>query len=161
MVFPLCSTHTVVLSTQKKGVCLFPPPLQGLSCWCNLLVTSLLLSPLGYCCPNLMKCKRKYINSLCLRTLQVQVFGSCGRLCGDLGINLDSVEVVGVPGDYDIVPVVVVQGLVWVAFDQVGSISQVRHIVQVTGTRSWRTWVDVTMDGRGSTWRHGIMKKAL
>lgn len=44
-------------------------------------------------------------------------------------------EVVGVPGDYDIVPVVVVQRLVGVAFDQVGSIPQVRHIVQVTGTR--------------------------
>lgn len=48
-----------------------------------------------------------YINS-CLRTLKVQVFGSCGGLRGDLGINLDSVEVVGVPGDYDTVPVVVV-----------------------------------------------------
>ncbi len=55
---------------------------------------------------------KKYINSLCPRTLQVQVFGSCGRLRRDLGINLDGVEVVGVPGDYDVVPVVVVQGLV-------------------------------------------------
>lgn len=77
----------------------------------------------------------KYIKNPRLHTLQVQVFGSCGRLCGDLGINLDSVEVVGVPGDDDIVPVVVVQGLVGVAFDQMGSIPQVRHIVQVTGTR--------------------------
>lgn len=44
-------------------------------------------------------------------------------------------EVVGVPGDYDIVPVVVVQGLVGVAFDQMGSIPQVRNIVQVSRTR--------------------------
>lgn len=69
------------------------------------------------------------------RTLKVQVLGSCGRLRGDLGINLDSVEVVGVPGDYDTVPVVVVQGLVGVAFDQMGSIPQVRHIVQVARNR--------------------------
>lgn len=44
-------------------------------------------------------------------------------------------EVVGVPGDYYIVPVVVVQGLVGVALDQVGSVSQVRHIVEETATR--------------------------
>lgn len=79
--------------------------------------------------------KKRYINWLSLRTLQVQVFGSCGRLRGDLGIDLDGVEVVGVPGDYNVVPVVVVQGLVGVAFDQVGSVSQVGHIVHVTGSR--------------------------
>lgn len=67
--------------------------------------------------------------SVCVHTLQVQVFGSCCCLRGNLGVNLDSVEVVGVPGDYNIVPVVVVQGFVRVAFDQVGSIPQVRHIV--------------------------------
>ena len=42
-------------------------------------------------------------------------------------------EVVGVPGDDDIVPVVVIQGLVGVAFDQVGSIPQVRYVMQVPG----------------------------
>lgn len=78
---------------------------------------------------------RKYINLFRLLTLQVQVFGSCGCLCGDLGINLDGVEVVSVPGDDDIVPVVVVQGLVGVAFDQVGSISQIGHVVQIAGNR--------------------------
>ena len=87
-----------------------------------------------------------YFNSLFLHTLQVQIFGSWGCLRGDLGINLDHVEVVGVPGDDDIVPVVVVEGLVGVAFDQVGSISQVRHIVQVTGNRYLTAWVDATMD---------------
>lgn len=135
-------------------------PLWGLFCWCNLSVTNLLLSPLGHCCPNLMKPppKKIHIYSLCLRTLQVQVFGSCGRLRGDLGINLDHVEVVGVPGDYDIMPVVVVQGLVWVAFDQVGSISQVGHIVQVTGTRYLTTWMDATKKRNGRTWKHDTKK---
>lgn len=94
-----------------------------------------------------------------LHTFQVQVFGSCGRLCGDLGINLDSVEVVGVPGDYNIVPVVVIQWLIGVAFDQVGSIPQVRHIVQVTATRYGTTWEDATMDTNRRTWKHGIGKK--
>lgn len=48
-------------------------------------------------------------------------------------------EVVGVPGDDDVVPVVVVQGLVGVSLDQVGSVPQVRHIVQVPGTRKSTT----------------------
>lgn len=42
-------------------------------------------------------------------------------------------EVVSVAGDDDVVPVVVVEGLVGVAFDQVGPISQVGHVVQVAG----------------------------
>lgn len=44
------------------------------------------------------------------RTLQVQVFGSGRRLRGDLGVDLDGVEVVGVSGDDHAVPVVVIQG---------------------------------------------------
>lgn len=67
------------------------------------------------------------------RTLQVQVFGSGRRLRGDLGVDLDGVEVVGVSGDDHVVPVVVIQRLVGVAFDQVGSVPQVGHVVQITG----------------------------
>jgi len=66
-------------------------------------------------------------------TLQVQVLGAGGGLRGDLGVDLDSVQVVGVPGDDDVVPVVVVQRLVGVALDEVGPVSQVRHVVQVPG----------------------------
>lgn len=66
------------------------------------------------------------------RTLQVQVFGSGRCLRGDLGVNLDRVEVVGVSGDDHIVPVVVIQRLIGVAFDQVGSVPQVRHVVEIT-----------------------------
>lgn len=64
------------------------------------------------CSPNLMKSDKSTADPLWPRTLQVQVLGSRGRLRGDLGVYLDSVEVVGVPGDDDIVPVVVVQRLV-------------------------------------------------
>lgn len=59
-----------------------------------------------------MKSDKSTADPLCPRTLQVQVLGSRGRLRGDLGVYLDGVEVVGVPGDDDIVPVVVVQRLV-------------------------------------------------
>lgn len=135
--------------------------LQGLSCWCNLSVTKPASLTSRLLLPQFNEIWKKYIyifiNSLCLRTLQVQVLGPCGRLSCDLGINLDGVEVVGVPGDYDIVPVVVVQGLVWVAFDQVGSVPQVGHVVQVTGTRYLTTWADAAVDRIGRTWKHGVM----
>lgn len=76
-------------------------------------------------CEKQQKCRRP-------RTFQIQVFGSGRCLRGDLGVDLDSVEVVGVSGDDHVVPVVVIQRLVRVAFDQVGSIPQVRHVVQIT-----------------------------
>lgn len=69
------------------------------------------------------------------RTLQVQVFGSGRCLRGDLGVDLDGVEVVGVSGDDHVVPVVVVERLVGVAFDQVGTVPQVGHVVQVTAIK--------------------------
>lgn len=49
------------------------------------------------------------INSVCILTLKVQVFGSCGRLRSDFGINLDCMEIIGVPGDDDVVPLVVTE----------------------------------------------------
>ena len=66
-------------------------------------------------------------------TLEVQVLGPAGSLSGDLGVDLHRVQVVGVPGDDDIVPVVVVQGLVGVALDQVGPVPKVGHVVKVPG----------------------------
>ena len=36
-----------------------------------------------------------------------------------------------VPGDDDVVPLVVIQGAVTVAFDHVGTISEVKHVVDV------------------------------
>lgn len=83
--------------------------------------------------PNLMKSDQSRETPPCLHTLKVQVLGSCGSLRGDLGVYLDHVEVVSVAGDDDVVPVVVVEGLVGVAFDQVGPISQVGHVVKVAG----------------------------
>lgn len=66
------------------------------------------------------------------RTLQVEVLGAHGGLSGDFGVDLDGVEVVGIPGDVHVVPVVVVQGAVGVALDQVGPVAQVRDVVKVS-----------------------------
>lgn len=45
---------------------------------------------------------------LLLFTFQIQVLGAHGGLRGDFGVDLDHVEVVGVPGNVHVVPVVVV-----------------------------------------------------
>lgn len=120
---PVKVTFAVVIKGQQL---LFPTIHAGFIL--SLQPFSRCFSPTGHCCQSTNKLQN-------LSTLQIQVFGSSGGLCGDLGVNLDSVEVVGVPGDNDVVPVVVIQWLVGVAFDQMGSISQVGHIVQVTRTR--------------------------
>lgn len=70
-------------------------------------------------------------------TFQIQVLGTCGSLSGDLGVNLDGVEVVFVSWNDDIVPVVVVKGSVGVPFDQMGSVPQVWHIMQVPAPKRW------------------------
>lgn len=69
------------------------------------------------------------------RTLQVEVFGSDGGLRGDLGVNLDSVQVIDVSGDHDVVPVVIIQRLVGVSFNEVSTVPQVCYVVQVAGRR--------------------------
>lgn len=94
---------------------------------------------------SLMKCEKRQ-KRWRPRTLQVQVFGSGRCLRGDLGVDLDGVEVVGVSGDDHVVPVVVVEWLVGVAFDQVGPIPQVGHVVQVTA---------IEQGGKRETWEKG------
>lgn len=68
-----------------------------------------------------------------VRTLQVEVLGAHGGLRGDFGVDLDRVQVVGVPGDVHVVPVVVVERTVGVAFDEVRAVAQVGDVVQVAG----------------------------
>lgn len=68
-------------------------------------------------------------------TLQVKVLGARRGLCGDFGVNLDRVEIVGVPGDVNVVPVVIVQRAVGAPFDQMGAVTQVRNVMQVAATR--------------------------
>lgn len=70
-----------------------------------------------------------------MRTFQIQVFGAHGGLRGDFGVDLDRVQVVSVAGYVHVVPVVVVQRTVGVAFDQVRSVAQVGDVVQVAGER--------------------------
>lgn len=68
-------------------------------------------------------------------TFQVQVLGAHGGLRGDLGVDLDRVQVVGVAGDVHVVPVVVVERAVGVALDQVSAVAQVGDVVQVAAAR--------------------------
>lgn len=68
-------------------------------------------------------------------TFQIQVLGAHGGLRGDFGVDLDRVQVVSVAGYVHVVPVVVVQRTVGVAFDQVRSVAQVGDVVQVAGER--------------------------
>lgn len=65
-------------------------------------------------------------------TLQIQVLGAHGGLRGDLGVDLDRVQVVGVARDVHIVPVVVVERAVGVALDEVSAVAQVGDVVQVS-----------------------------
>lgn len=60
-----------------------------------------------------------------MHTLKVEVLGAHGGLRGDFGVDLDRVEIVGVAGYVNVVPVVVIEGTVRVAFDQVCSVSQI------------------------------------
>lgn len=124
--------------TIKGGLLLSPlHPWRFLRCRNNLRLTNMNWQ-------SLMKCEKR--QKRWPRTLQVQVFGSGRCLRGDLGVDLDGVEVVGVSGDDHVVPVVVVERLVGVAFDQVGPVPQVGHVVQVTA---------IGQGGKRETWEKG------
>lgn len=66
-------------------------------------------------------------------TFEIQVLGPHSGLCSDLSVYLNSVQVVGVSGYEHVVPVVVIQRRVGVAFDQVSPVPQVGHVVEVAG----------------------------
>lgn len=72
-----------------------------------------------------------YFKSTVCPTFQIQVFSPHGGLRGDLGVDLHCVEVIGVAGDHHIMPVVVVERCVRIAFDEVSAVSQVRNVMQV------------------------------
>lgn len=64
-------------------------------------------------------------------TFKVQIAGSIGVLGDGVGVDFQCVHVVGVAGNHHVVPLVVVQLLVWVAFHQRGSIAQVEDVVDI------------------------------
>ena len=78
-------------------------------------------------------------------TFQVQVLGSIDALAGCRGVDLQRVGVAVVPGDDHVVPLVVIEGHVALALDEVGAVPQVKHVVDVPGSR------DRTRSGPG--WR--------
>lgn len=64
-------------------------------------------------------------------TFQIQIFGTIDDLSDYLGVHLQTVGVTAVPGDDHVVPLVVIQGAVTVAFDHIGTIAEIKHIVYV------------------------------
>lgn len=66
------------------------------------------------------------------RTFQVQVLGSVDALAGGGGVYLQCVSVAVVSGDGYIVPLIVIQRPLTFALDQIGSVSKVKHVVDVS-----------------------------
>lgn len=66
---------------------------------------------------------------LCALTLEVQVPGSCGDLRCDFCVDLYSVEIAGVPWYHHIVPLIVIERFIWAPFDEVSTISQIKHVM--------------------------------
>lgn len=71
------------------------------------------------------------INSFAMFTFQIQIFGTVDNLSDHLSVHFQAVSVTVVPGDDDVVPLVVIQGAVTVAFDHVGTVSKVKYVVDV------------------------------
>lgn len=65
-------------------------------------------------------------------TFQVQVLGSIDALACCGSVYLQCVSVAVVSGDGYIVPLIVIQRPFTFAFDQIGSISKVKHVVDVS-----------------------------
>lgn len=65
-------------------------------------------------------------------TFQVQVLGSIDALARGGSVYLQCVSVAVVSGDGYIVPLIVIQRPLTFAFDQIGSVSKVKHVVDVS-----------------------------
>ena len=95
---------------------------------CTVLLNCSLL--LGTAFP--LKALRR-INVFTSFTFQIQILGAIDNLSDHLGVHFQAVGVTVVPGDDDIVPLVVIQGAVTIAFDHIGAIPEVKHVVYVPG----------------------------
>lgn len=70
--------------------------------------------------------------NFCIRiTFQIQIFGTIDDLSDYLGIHFQAVGITVVPSDDYIMPLVVIQGAVTVAFDHIGTITKIKHIVYI------------------------------
>ena len=78
-------------------------------------------------------------------TFEVQVAGSVGVLRDGVCVYLECVHVAGVARHHHVVPLVVVERLVRVAFHQRRAVAQVEHIVDVAGGGTGgQRWVNQT-----------------
>lgn len=92
-------------------------------------------------------------------TFQIQVLGSHGSLCGDFGVYFDSVKVVCISWDHHIVPVIVIQRCVGISFDEMSSISQIWHIMEISACKqSWKKLVKELLHGLRIQIKCGTLK---
>lgn len=64
-----------------------------------------------------------------LFTFEVQVTSSIGVLSNGAWVNFERMYIVGIPGHHHVVPLVVAEGLVWVALHQWRPIAKIKDIV--------------------------------
>lgn len=64
-------------------------------------------------------------------TFQIQILGTIDDLSDYLGVHFQAVGITVVPSDDNVVPLVVIQRTVTVAFDHIGTIAKIKHIVYV------------------------------
>lgn len=64
-------------------------------------------------------------------TFQIQIFGTIDDLSDYLGVDFQAVGIAVIPSDDNIMPLVVIQGAVTVAFDHIGTIAKIKHIVYI------------------------------
>lgn len=74
--------------------------------------------------------KRKKKNQPVL-TFEVQVAGSVGVLRHGARVDLQRVYIVGIPGHHHVVPLIVVERLVWVALHQRRAVAEIKDVVNV------------------------------
>lgn len=73
----------------------------------------------------------EYMNFSCLHTFEVQIFSAIDDLTHCLGIDFERVDVTVVSSDDNVMPLVVMESSVTVAFDYIGPVAEIKHIMYV------------------------------
>lgn len=79
----------------------------------------------------LARIKRRRENILLEFTFKIQIFGTIDDLSDHFSIHFQAVCITVISGDDNIVPLVVIERTVTVAFDNIRSISKVKYIMYV------------------------------
>lgn len=86
---------------------------------------------------------KRLMTRRCSLTFEVQVAGSIGVLCNGAWVDLEGMYIAGVPGHHHVVPLVVIEGLVWVALHQRRPIAQIKDVVDKSVWKHIGVWEGV------------------